>query len=128
MTVHPMPTPSAPKAVGTYSPAVRAGDWLVLSGQLGLDPTSGMLVDGGAEGQARQVLANIAAVLNDCEATLSDVAKATMFLVDLGDFPAVNAAYAETFGDHKPARSTFQVTALPAGASVEIEVWAYLPQ
>ena len=128
MTVHPMPTPSAPKAVGPYSPAVRAGDWLVLSGQLGLDPASGTLVDGGAEGQARQVLANIAAVLNDCGATLSDVAKATMFLVDLGDFPAVNAAYAEIFGDHKPARSTFQVAGLPAGASVEIEVWAYLPE
>lgn len=99
----------------------------MLSGQLGLDPASGALVDGGADGQVRQVLANITAVLSDCGATLADVAKATVFLIDLGDFPTVNAAYAEAFGDHKPARSTIQVAALPAGASVEIEVWAYLP-
>jgi 2-iminobutanoate/2-iminopropanoate deaminase len=111
---------------GPYSPAVRAGDWLVLAGQVGLDPASGKMVDGGVEAQARRVLANVQAVLADCGASLTDVAKATVFVIDMADFATVNAAYAEAFGDHKPARSTVAVAALPAGALVEIEVWAYL--
>ena len=74
-----------------------------------------------------QVLANIAAVLGDCGATLADVAKTTVFVTDLGDFAAMNAVYAEAFGDHKPARSTVQVAALPLGAQVEIEAWVYRP-
>ena len=125
MAVRPLPTPSAPAAVGPYSPAVRAGDWIVLSGQIGLDPATGKLVDGGVEAQARQVLANVAAVLGDCGAALTDVAKSLVFVTDLGDFATVNAVYAEAFGSHKPARSTVQVAALPAGAEVEIEVWAH---
>ena len=120
----PLPTPSAPPALGPYSPAVRAGEWVVLSGQLGIDPARGALVDGGVEAQARQVLANIKAVLGDCGLTLGDVAKATVFVTDLGDFATINAVYGEAFGDHKPARSTVQVAALPGGATVEIEVWA----
>ena len=83
------------------------------------------MVDGGVEAQARRVLANIAAVLADCGASLADVAKATVFVTDIGQFATVNAVYAEAFGDHKPARSTIEVAALPAGALVEIEVWAY---
>ncbi|HEX4490754.1 MAG TPA: Rid family detoxifying hydrolase [Acidimicrobiia bacterium] len=126
MTVESLSTPSAPAAVGPYSPAVRAGDWVVLSGQVGLDPASGKLADG-VEAQARQVLANIAAVLADCGATLTDVAKSTVFVTDLGDFATVNAVYADAFGEHRPARSTVQVAALPAGARVEIEVWAHRP-
>jgi len=122
----PQSTPSAPPAVGPYSPAVRAGDWLILSGQLGLDPASGALADG-VEAQARQALANVAAVLGDCGATLADVAKSLVFVTDLGDFATVNAVYGDAFGDHRPARSTVQVAALPAGAQVEIEVWAYTP-
>jgi 2-iminobutanoate/2-iminopropanoate deaminase len=106
---------------------VRAGDWLVLAGQVGLDPKTGKLADG-VEAQARQVLANIRAVLGDCGATLNDVAKATVFVTDIGQFATVNAVYADAFGDHKPARSTVQVAALPAGAQVEIEVWAYVPR
>jgi 2-iminobutanoate/2-iminopropanoate deaminase len=106
---------------------VRAGDWLVLAGQVGLDPQTGKLADG-VEAQARQVLANIQAVLGDCGASLDDVAKATVFVTDIGQFATVNAVYAEAFGDHKPARSTVQVAALPAGAEVEIEVWAYVPK
>ena len=125
MSVEPVSTPSAPAVAGPYSPAVRAGDWLVLAGQVGLDPASGKMVDGGVEAQARRVLANIAAVLADCGASLADVAKATVFVTDLGQFATVNAVYAEAFGDHKPARSTIEVAALPAGALVEIEVWAY---
>jgi 2-iminobutanoate/2-iminopropanoate deaminase len=113
--------------VGPYSPAVRAGDWLVLSGQIGLDPATGTLVDGGVEAQARQVFANVAAVLHDCGAALTDVAKSLVFVTDVGDFAMVNAVYAEAFGEHRPARSTVQVAGLPAGAQVEIEVWAYRP-
>lgn len=127
MTVKPVPTPSAPPAAGPYSAAVRAGDWLVLAGQVGLDPATGGFVEGGVETQARQVLANIAAVLNDCGAQMSDVAKATVFVTDISQFGVVNAVYADAFGDHKPARSTVQVAALPGGAEVEIEVWAYKP-
>ncbi len=122
-----VPTPHAPAVAGPYSPAVRAGDWLVLAGQVPLDPATGQLVVGDTAAQTRQVLANIAAVLGDCGATLADIAKATVFVTDLGEFAAVNAVYAEVFGDYKPARSTVQVVALPLGAAVEIEVWAYQP-
>src|SRR5690242_1569953 len=124
MSVEPVPTPSAPPVAGNYSPAVRAGDWLVLAGQIGLDPATGALVDG-VEGQARQVLANIRAILADCGATVADVAKTTIFVTDIGDFATVNAVYADAFGDHRPARSTVQVAALPGGAQVEIETWAH---
>jgi 2-iminobutanoate/2-iminopropanoate deaminase len=128
MPVAPQSTPSAPPALGPYSPAVRAGDWVVCSGQLGLDPATGALVPGGVEAQARQALTNIAAILGDCGVALHDVAKALVFVTDLADFPTINAVYGEAFGDHKPARSTVQVAALPAGGSVEIEVWAYAPR
>ncbi len=128
MTVTPVPTPSAPAVAGPYSPAVRAGDWLVLAGQVPLDPATGQFVTGDAAAQARRVLDNIAAVLADCGATLHDVAKTTVFVTDLGDFGAMNEVYAAAFGDHRPARSTVQVAALPGGAAVEIEAWAYLPQ
>ena len=126
MTVEPLPTPSAPKVMGPYSAAVRAGEWIICSGQVGLDPASGKIVDG-VEAQARQALANIAAVLGDCGAALTDVAKSLVFVTDLGDFATINAIYAEAFGEHKPARSTVQVAALPGGAQVEIEVWAHHP-
>lgn len=125
MTVEPLATPSAPPAMGPYSHAVRAGEWVILAGQLGLDPATGTLVEGGVEAQARQALTNIAAILGDAGLTLRHVAKSLVFLQDLADFPVVNAAYAEAFGDHKPARSTIQVAALPAGGAVEIEVWAF---
>ncbi len=125
MPVEPIPTPSAPPVAGPYSPAVRAGDWIVCAGQVGID-ASGRLAEG-VEEQAQQVLANIRAVLADCGASMNDVAKATVFVTDIGMFATVNAAYAEAFGEHKPARSTVQVAALPTGAAVEIEVWAYKP-
>jgi 2-iminobutanoate/2-iminopropanoate deaminase len=125
MSVQPVPTPNAPPVAGPYSPAVRAGDWIVCAGQVGLDPASGRIVDG-VEAQARQVLANITAVLRDCGASLSDVAKTTVFVTDMADFAIVNVAYADAFGDHRPARSTVQVAALPGGAEVEIEAWAYI--
>ncbi len=124
MAVQPLPTPSAPPVAGPYSPAVRAGDWIVLAGQVGLDPATGKVVDG-VEAQARQTFANIAAVLGDCGASLHDVAKTLVFVTDLADFSTVNAVYAEAMGDHRPARSTVQVAGLPGGALVEIEAWVY---
>lgn len=126
MSVEPVDTPSAPPAAGPYSPAVRAGEWLVLAGQLGLDPATGRLAEG-TRAQAEQALRNVAAVLDDCGASLADVAKTTVFVTDLGDFATVNDVYGAAFGTHRPARSTVQVAALPAGASVEVEVWAYRP-
>ncbi len=126
MSVVPLPTPSAPPVAGPYSPAVRAGDWIVLAGQVGLGP-DGKLVTGGVEQEARQVLANIAAVLGDCGAGWADVAKVAIFLTDLGNFGAVNVLYEGAIGPHRPARSTVGVAALPVGASVEIECWVYLP-
>ena len=128
MPVESVPTPNAPASAGPYSPAVRAGEWLALAGQVGIDPATGKLADGGVGDQTRQALANIAAVLGDCGATLSDVAKTTVFLVDMGDFPVMNEVYADAFAGHRPARSTIGVAALPLGARVEIEVWAYLPR
>ena len=127
MPVEPVSTPSAPASAGPYSPAVRAGDWLALAGQVGIDPETGRLVDGGVAAETRQALANVAAVLGDCGATLSDVAKTTVFLLDMGDFPVMNEVYAEAFGGQRPARSTVAVAALPLGARVEVEVWAYAP-
>jgi len=125
MPVEPVSTPSAPPVAGAYSPAVRAGDWLVLAGQIGLDPRSGAIVEG-VELQARQALANIRAILADCGASMTDVAKTTVFVTDIAEFATVNAVYAAAFGEHRPARSTVQVAALPGGAEVEIEAWAYV--
>ena len=127
MPVEPVPTPGAPASAGPYSPAVRAGDWLVLAGQVGLDPATGALAEGGVGAQTRQALANVAAVLGDCGAIMADIAKTTVFLVDMGDFGAMNEVYAEAFGGHRPARSAVAVAALPLGAHVEVEVWAYRP-
>ena len=128
MPAEPVPTPSAPGAAGPYSPAVRAGDWLALAGQVGIDPTTGKLADGGVAEQTRQAMANVVAVLGDCGASLGDVAKTTVFLVDMGDFPVMNEVYADAFAGHRPARSTVAVAALPLGARVEVEVWAYAPR
>jgi 2-iminobutanoate/2-iminopropanoate deaminase len=128
VSVRTVPTPGAPVPVGPYSPAVRAGEWLVLSGQIGLDPATGTLVGGGVEAEATQVLANIGSVLDDCDAGWGDVAKVAIFLTDLGNFAAVNALYEQAIGAHRPARTTVAVAALPAGASVEIECWAHRPE
>ena len=119
--------PGAPAAVGPYSHAVRAGGFLFCSGQVGLDPEAGAMVTGGVEAEARQVFANIRAVLGAADVGLDAVVKATVFLSTMDDFARVNAIYAEAFGDHKPARSTVAVAGLPVGAKVEIEVVAALP-
>ncbi len=125
MPPEPIATPHAPPALGPYSPAIRAGDWVIVSGQGGFDSASGKLVAGGVEAETRQTFANIEAILGDCGLTLRNVAKALVFVTDIRDFAKVNAVYAEAFGDHKPARSTVQAAALPGGCQVEIEVWAH---
>ncbi|MCB1237485.1 MAG: RidA family protein [Verrucomicrobiae bacterium] len=118
--------PGAPKAIGPYSHAARVGDFLFCSGQIPLDPETMQIVEGGIEAQTRQVLANVKSVLESQGAGFGNVAKVTIFLADMADFPVVNPIYAEAMGDHKPARSTVQVAALPMGALVEIEVIAAL--
>ena len=110
------------KPVGPYTPIVRAGEWLVCSGQLGL--RDGVLVDGGVQAQARQAIANLEALLVGEGATLAHVVKTTVFLTHISDFALVNEVYAEGFGDHRPARSAIAVSALPLGGLVEIEAWA----
>ena len=107
-----------------YSPSMRAGDWLFVSGQVGL--SEGGLVEGGSAAEARQALANLERVLADGGASLTDVVKCTVFLADIDDFADVNAEYAAVFGDHKPARSMIAAAALPIGARVEIEAIAHL--
>lgn len=113
--------PAAPEAIGPYSHAAKVGQLLFCSGQIPLDPDTKAIVPGGIEEQTRQVLANIKALLDSRGVGFSAVVKSTVFLTDLADFPVMNALYAEAFGDHKPARSTIQVAALPLGARVEIE-------
>jgi len=115
---------AAPTAVGPYSHAVRVGHLIFCSGQIPIDPATKEIVPGGIHEQTAQVMKNIQAVLAAANLTLANVAKATVFLTDLKDFPVVNGIYASAFGDHKPARSTIQVAALPLGARVEIEVTA----
>lgn len=129
MLPEPVDTPNV-KAVGPYSPAVRAGDWLVLSGQVGIDPESGELAPGGAEAQARQALANITRAMADCGATWEHVAKVTLFIATDTPEPmkAINALYQEVVGDSRPARSTVGVTWLPMGAAFEVEAWVYQPE
>jgi len=119
-------TDAAPKAIGPYAQWVIAtrGEMLFLSGQVGLDPVSGTLIGGGIEGQTRRVLANIEAILLAANMQKGDVVKTTIFLKDLDDFQLVNAIYEEFFSDHKPARSTVQVAALPRSALIEIEAVA----
>jgi 2-iminobutanoate/2-iminopropanoate deaminase len=113
------------KPVGPYSPIVRAGDWLVVSGQVGL--ADGHLVSGGLEGELRQAVANLEGLLAGEGATLSQVTKTTVFLRHLGsDYPKMNEIYMELFGDHRPARSAIGVADLPLGALVELEAWVYV--
>ena len=120
-------TDSAPEAIGPYSQAVSLDGWIYTSGQVAIDPATGGLVDGGFEAQARRVFENLRQVLASSGCTFSDVVKATVYVADLGDFPKLNAIYAETMGDHRPARSTVQVAALPKGGLVEIDLIARIP-
>ena len=111
--------------VGPYTPIVRAGDFLVISGQLGL--VDGEMVSGGVEAETTQALRNMAALLEGEGASLTDGGKTTVFLRHMRDFEIMNAAYVAGFGDHRPARSAFAVAELPRVALVEIEAWAWAP-
>lgn len=116
-------TVHAPAAVGPYSQAVLTGGLLLTSGQLGLNPETGILPEG-VEAQAAQALQNIGAILAESGYERTDVVKTTIFIRNMGDFAAVNRIYAGFFGEHKPARSCVEVSALPKGGLVEIEAIA----
>jgi 2-iminobutanoate/2-iminopropanoate deaminase len=119
-------TEEAPRAIGPYSQATRAGDWVFLSGQIPLDPATGQIVEGGIVPQTRRVMENLGAVLRAAGATFADVVRTNIYLTDLGDFARVNEVYATYFPKDPPARATVQVAALPRGAAVEIDLTAYL--
>lgn len=125
LPMSPGPDRASPaKPVGPYTPMVRAGDWLIASGQLGL--ADGALVDGGVPAQLNQAIANLEALLEGSGASLAAVAKVTVFLIDMADYTAMNDAYVAAFGEHRPARSALAVAGLPLGAAVEIEAWAWV--
>jgi 2-iminobutanoate/2-iminopropanoate deaminase len=117
-------TADAPQAIGPYSQAVRQGNLLFCSGQIGLDPATGQLVPGGVEAETRQVLLNLAAVLSAAGVTTDAVVRTTIYLVDLGDFARVNDIYGAYFAEPYPARATVGVGELPRGARVEIDAVA----
>jgi len=119
-------SPSAPKAIGPYSQAVRSGSEVYASGQIALDPDTGNLIQGDFTAQARRVFENLKAVLKEAGGDFGNVVKTTVYLSDLTNFQTLNAIYAEYFGDHKPARSTVGVAALPRGAAVEIDLVAVI--
>jgi 2-iminobutanoate/2-iminopropanoate deaminase len=114
------------KPLGPYTPVVRAGDWIIVSGQLGV--LDGALVEGGVAAQTTQAVANLKAQLESVGAGLGDIAKTLCFLTDMDTFATFNEAYVAGFGNARPARSTIGVAALPFKGAVEIEAWAFKPQ
>lgn len=120
-------TAAAPAAIGAYSQATRAGDWVFLSGQIPLDPASGEIVEGGFSAQAEQVLKNLEALAQAAGGTMADCVKLNAYLVDLGNFAAFNAAMEKLTPQPFPARAAVQVSALPKGAMVEAEAILHLP-
>ncbi|NTV35697.1 MAG: RidA family protein [Anaerolineaceae bacterium] len=121
-------TDKAPKALGPYSVAIKYGDLVFTSGQVGINPETGNIVDGGVEAETRQVLTNLKNVLAASGTELGQVVKTTVFLRDMADFAKMNAIYAEFFTENPPARSAVQVAALPKGAAVEIEAVAIVAE
>ncbi len=115
---------SGPKTVGHYSHATITDRRMYTSGMIALDPTTGKLIEGDVTDQAKQVLANLKAIIEEAGASLEKVVKCTIYLVDINDFPAVDAVYRDFFGDIKPARVTVAVSALPLGAKLEIDMIA----
>jgi 2-iminobutanoate/2-iminopropanoate deaminase len=128
MTRHAVQTSNAPGAVASYSQAIDTGNLVFLAGQIGLDPQTGEIVEGGVEAQAERALRNLMAVLDACGLSMGDVVKTTCFLADIDDFAAFNGVYGKFVTDPPPARSTFAVAALPRGARVEIEAIAVRPE
>jgi 2-iminobutanoate/2-iminopropanoate deaminase len=128
MTRHAVSTSGAPAAIGPYSQGISTAGLVFCSGQIGLDPATGSLVEGGVEAQAERALRNLAAVLDAAGCSFGDVVKTTLFLADIADFTSVNAVYGRFMPDPPPARSTFAVGALPKGALVEVEAIAERPR
>lgn len=120
-------TQRAPAAIGPYSQAIEVNGFIFCSGQVGIVPDSGKLVDGDAGAQTQQIMENLGTVLRAADLSFADVAKTTIYLLDMGDFAMVNAVYAQYFNDSKPARATVAVSALPLGAKVEIDATAVRP-
>ena len=120
----PISTEGAPKAIGPYSQAIHAGEFLFTAGQIPLNPATGKLVEGEIDVQAERVFDNLEAVLKEAGLGLRDVVKTTVFLLTMSDFAKMNEVYARRFGDHRPARSTVAVAELPAGARLEIDLIA----
>lgn len=114
--------PNAPKAIGPYAQGIVANGFLFTAGQVPLDPATMKLVEGDIAAQTHRVFDNLEAILAGAGATLAGVVKATVYLMDMGDFAKMNEVYAARFGSHRPARSTVQVAALPAGARIEIDL------
>jgi len=112
------------KPVGPYTPVMRAGDWLVVSGQVGI--RDDQLVSGGMQAELRQALANLKALLESQGASITDVVKTTVYLRHIDDYASMNEAYIEFFGDHRPARAAVAVAGLPLHALVEVEAWAFM--
>ena len=117
----------APKAIGPYSVAIATENLVFVSGQLGIDPISGSIVEGGIQGQTRTALTNLKSVLESAGSSLEQVVKTTVFLTDMAQFAEMNGVYAEFFTSDYPARSAIQVAALPKGSIVEVEAIAVLP-
>ena len=127
MPIKSLHTDRAPAAIGPYSQAVLANGLLFTAGQIALDPTSGQVVEGDVVAQTEQVLRNLGAVLASAGATWTDVVRSTVFLTDMRDFPRMHEVYARVMGDARPARSTVQVSGLPRGVLVEIDLIAAIP-
>jgi 2-iminobutanoate/2-iminopropanoate deaminase len=119
-------TPAAPAAIGPYSQAIRAGEFLFVSGQIPLDPATGAVVDGDIRAQSRRVLENLRAIITAAGGTLGRVVKTTVYLADMTDFPALNEVYGSFFAAPAPARVTVQVSRLPKDVRVEIDAVAHL--
>ena len=126
MTKQAIQSPDAPAAIGPYSQAIRTGDTLWMSGQIPLDPATMAIVDGGIEAQAARVVDNMQAVLKAAGGDLDDIVKLSILLTDLGDFAKVNELMSKRFRQPYPARSTYQVAALPRGARIEVRAIAQL--
>ena len=124
--IQPISTPSAPAALGPYSQAIRAGQFLFVSGQVPIDPATGNLVTGTIADQARRALQNVGEILKAGGSSFSQVVRTTVYLADLADFPAMNEVYATFFTASQPARSTIQAAKLPKDARIEIDVIAFL--
>ncbi|NNG17101.1 MAG: RidA family protein [Gemmatimonadales bacterium] len=124
MSIEFVETPDAPGAIGPYSQATVADGLVYTAGQIALDPATGHIIQGGVEAQTTRVLENLSAILRAAGSDLSQVVKTTVYLVDMNDFPAMNEVYTKAFGEHRPARATVAVAALPKGVRVEIDAIA----